>query len=70
MVLAGVLDATAAVLFVLATRTGSLTVVAVLASLYPGATVFLAWAVARERVGRLRVVGLLIAGGAVALLAS
>lgn len=66
---AGVLDAAAAVLFVLATQAGLLSVGAVLASLYPAVTVVLARTVTRERISGRQLVGLLLALGAVAMLA-
>ena len=65
----GVLDATANVLFLLASRRGLLSLVALLTSLYPAATVLLARVVLRERMSGLQAVGLAGAGGAVALIA-
>lgn len=63
------LGATAAgvaiVTYLLATRHGLLVVVAVLAALYPAATVVLARVVLRERSGRSQLVGLITAAGAV-----
>lgn len=67
--LAGTLDATAAVLFVLAANAGLLSIGAVLASLYPAVTVVLARVHGKERVARRQVVGLALALGAVVLLA-
>lgn len=58
---AGLLDTTANLLFLLGTRRGLLSVVAVLTSLYPAATVILARVVLAERLHRLQLVGL---GGA------
>lgn len=69
VVLAGVLDAIAAVFFVLSTRAGLLSVGAVLASLYPAATIVLARFISHERIGRRQVLGLMLAGIAVSLLA-
>lgn len=69
VVLAGVLDAAAAVFFVLSTRAGLLSVGAVLASLYPVVTVLLARFVGGERIRRQQLVGLALAIGAVSLLA-
>lgn len=69
VIVAGVLDAAAAALFVASTRVGLLSVGAVLASLYPAATVVLARIVADERIGRRQLAGLAIAGVAVSLLA-
>ncbi|MEL6890350.1 MAG: DMT family transporter [Actinomycetota bacterium] len=69
VIVAGLLDAAAAVFFVLSTRSGLLSVGAVLASLYPAATVLLARFVTGERITRLQLAGLALAGGAVSLLA-
>ncbi len=68
---AGILDVAANLLFLEATRVGLLSLVAVLTSMYPGATVVLARFVLHERLHRLQLVGLacsalgvgLIAGG-------
>ena len=67
--LAGVLDAAASALYLLAERQGALSVVAVLASLYPVATIALARGVDGERCHRRQVVGLLLAGVGVGVLA-
>lgn len=69
VVLAGVLDAIAAVFFVLSTRAGLLSVGAVLASLYPAATIVLARFISHERISRRQLFGLMLAGLAVSLLA-
>ncbi len=69
VVLAGILDAAAAVLFVMSTRAGLLSVGAVLASLYPGVTVLLARVIDKERIRRQQLVGLALAAVAVSLLA-
>lgn len=55
---AGPLSTLALFAFSLATRSGSLTVAAVLTALYPAATVLLAWAVLRERLRASQVAGL------------
>ncbi|MFN3255927.1 MAG: EamA family transporter [Ilumatobacter sp.] len=68
VILAGLLDAAAAVFFVLATRSGLLSIGAVLASLYPAITVLLARFVGKERITRVQLGGLVLAGGAVTLL--
>lgn len=68
--LPGVLGATATASFLLATQSGFLTVTAVLASLYPAVTVVLAATVLREHVHRAQVVGLVLCGAAVALVAA
>ena len=69
VVLAGVLDAVAAMFFVLSTRSGLLSVGAVLASMYPAVTIVLARFISQERIVRRQIVGLLLAAGAVSLLA-
>jgi hypothetical protein len=69
VVVAGIFDAAAAVLFVLATRAGLLSVGAVLASLYPAVTVLLARGITKERIAPRQCGGLALALGAVALLA-
>ncbi|MEU3493685.1 DMT family transporter [Kitasatospora cineracea] len=66
---AGVLDSVANLLFLLAVRSGDLTVVAVITALYPAGTVLLARAVLGERVHRGQLAGLGVAAVAVSLLA-
>lgn len=66
---AGLCDAVANVLFVLAARAGALSVVGVVSSLYPAATVLLAGVVLKERVTPSQGAGLLLAAGGVVLLA-
>ena len=53
--------------YILASRAGRLDVAAVLSSLYPGATVMLAWLLLRERVSRMQLVGIFAALVAVVL---
>jgi drug/metabolite transporter (DMT)-like permease len=67
--LAGPMDMTANTLYLLATRSGDLSVVAPLASLYPVSTVVLAMVVDRERVRSLQVTGLVLAVAALLLVA-
>jgi len=69
IVVSGVLDMAANVLYVLATRQGLLSLVAVLVSLYPATTVLLARVVLGERLRRLQVVGLGAVAAGVALIA-
>ncbi|MFE0332400.1 EamA family transporter [Streptomyces sp. NPDC058960] len=66
---AGVLDSVANLLFLLAARSGDLTVVAVITALYPAGTVLLARGVLAERIHRGQVAGLGAAAVAVTLLA-
>ncbi|WP_369390297.1 EamA family transporter [Streptomyces sp. CG1] len=66
---AGVLDSLANLLFLLAARSGDLTVVAVITALYPAGTVLLARGVLAERIHRGQLAGLGTAAVAVSLLA-
>ena len=66
---AGVLDVAANLFYLLATRSGLLSLVAVLTSMYPGATVVLARFVLAERLHRLQLIGLGCAAVGVALIA-
>jgi len=70
ILLAGAFDMSANVLYVLATRYGLLAIVAVITSLYPASTVFLARIVLRERLTRVQWIGLAFAAGGVALIAA
>lgn len=69
-VLTGVLGVSASGLFLVATQGGSLTIAAVVTSLYPAFTVLLAALVLRERVHRGQAVGLVLCGIAVGLIAA
>jgi len=62
----GVLDMLANVLYLLATRYGSLAIAVTLVSLYPASTVLLARVVLRERLSRLQAIGMV--GALVAVL--
>ena len=53
--------------YILASRAGRLDVAAVLSSLYPGATVVLAWLLLKEHISRRQIVGILLALGAITL---
>ncbi|RVU27987.1 DMT family transporter [Streptomyces antnestii] len=66
---AGALDSVANLMFLLAARSGDLTVVAVITALYPAGTVLLARSVLAERIHRSQLVGLGTAAVAVGLLA-
>ncbi len=69
IVLSGTMDMAANVLYVLATFNGALAIAAVLTSLYPASTVFLARVVLRERLGVLQWFGVAFALVGVALIA-
>ena len=68
IVAAGVLDVAANLLYLLATREGFLSIVAVLTSLYPASTILLARLVLGERMGRLQVAGLGLATAGVVMM--
>lgn len=67
---AGVGDMLANVLYVLAVRTGLLSLVAVLVALYPASTVLLARLVLGERLARVQTAGILLAVTGTALIAA
>jgi drug/metabolite transporter (DMT)-like permease len=66
---AGVLDVAANIFYLLSTRHGLLSIVAVVTSLYPASTVVLARFVLHERLGPVQVVGLGVAAAGVSLIA-
>ena len=70
LVAVGALDAVANVSFLLAVREGLLSIVGVLSSLYPAATVVLARVVLKERATAVQGVGLLLAIASVAMIAT
>lgn len=65
---AGLFDVSANLLYLLASRQGLLSLVAVLTSMYPASTVLLARLVLDERLVRVQVVGLVLAGAGVTLI--
>ncbi len=70
LVVVGLLDSGANLLFVLASQRGLLSLIAVLGSLYPVATVLLARGILGERLGRVQVFGVVMALTGVALIAA
>ena len=69
-VIAGVAGAAGTLLYFYASHDGFLAVVAVLTSLYPASTIVLARILLGERLTRLRLTGLALAGACVALIAA
>jgi len=67
---AGVLDAGANALYLLASREGLLSLVSVLSSLYPAATIVLARFVLHERMNRLQLAGVALALAGVVMIAA
>lgn len=63
-----ILDVSGNLFYVLALKTGRLDVSAVLSSLYPGATVMLAWLILKEHISRRQWLGILAALIAIALM--
>jgi uncharacterized membrane protein len=55
------LDLTGNLFYILASKTGRLDIAAILSSLYPGATVILAWVLLKERIKLPQWVGILAA---------
>jgi drug/metabolite transporter (DMT)-like permease len=70
MAAAGVLDMSANALYLLAARRGLLSLVAVISSLYPAATVLLARLVLKERLASVQLAGLGLAGVGIVLIAA
>jgi len=65
----GVIGAMAAVAYLAAARAGTMAVAAVITALFPAATIALAAAVEKERIGPARLAGLALAGASVWLIA-
>ena len=65
----GVVGAIAAAAYLAAARAGTLAVAAVITALFPVATIALAAAIERERIGYVRLAGLMLAGASVSLIA-
>ena len=70
LIVVGVLDTSANILFAFSSRFGLVSVAAVLASLFPVVTVVLARIVLNERIARVQMLGVASALGGVALIAS
>ena len=68
IVLSSVLDTAGNAFYALAARYGRMDIAAVISSLYPGATVLLAWMLLKERIGRLQTIGILLALAAIVIL--
>jgi uncharacterized membrane protein len=64
----GLIDAAGTACYALSARLGRLDVAAVLGSLYPGATVLLAWVFLKENLSRIQTIGIVLALGAILLL--
>ncbi len=67
IVLTGLLDVGGNISYILAGQMGRMDVAAVLSSLFPGTTVFLAWLILKEQISRLQLAGILLALGAIVL---
>ena len=68
IVLTALLDVSGNGFYILAGQAGRMDVAAVLSSLFPGTTVFMAWLLLKERISRPQFTGILVALGAIVLL--
>lgn len=68
VVVNAILDLGGTLFYILAGQAGRMDVAAVLSSLYPGATVFLAWIILKERINRPQTIGILMALVAIVLM--
>ena len=68
ILLSSVLDTFGNAFYALSARMGRMDIAAVLGSLYPGATVLLAWVFLKESISRVQTVGILLALSAIVLL--
>ena len=66
-IVAGLLNPSANILFLMATRMGLLSLVSVIASLYPASTIMLAMKVDHERIARSQALGMVLVGAALVL---
>lgn len=68
IILSSILDTIGNAAFALSARLGRMDIAAVLSSLYPGATVILAWMFLKEHISRIQALGIVLALGAIVML--